>query len=1090
MKYKLYIMLSVFLTEFVYGQNNYVRVCTMLDSFGNNYIETNRYVDGLGRLTQTVQKNASGDGNKDIVTLTRYDEKGRIYKEWIPTAIANNNGCLVNDLSKFDNENDTCPYTLYAYDLQDRLITLTKPGANWHQNHKSIKTDHLLNSSTDINKRCTRYSIDKNGKIFSNGYYDDWELFITQQTDEDGYISYEYKDKQGRVLLIRRPYARFPQETYYVYDVVGNLRYVLPPFLSSAENLTDDLILKFAFIYEYDNVKHCIRKQLPGGVIVVYIYDKAGRLRMSQDSNQQDKGEWTYYKYDAIGRMVLTGIFKDDSNYSLMQKRVYNQTVLTESFDVLKRDLYTCNSYPTDLSKMVTLIADYYDTYAYQNSLPSLFDDCKNYVSGVSDPEYSAACGMKTGSKVALLDNASIYLWTSIRYGRDALPVQVISMNTLGGLDKEYVEYSFTGQPLERRVEHTTTATTPLVTNTYTYTYDHADRLVSIYYSDGNFLLSKMSYDDLGRLSKKELNNYETIHYTYNIRNWLTGITSKSFCETIYYEQSPVSGTVRYSGNISSQLVNYPTVSNVVNGYHFSYDQLNRLVTATYGEGKFLAENRNCYTERLGYDVNGNRNFHQNVGLKNGTYDFVQKVEATYDGNRLKFAGNGAVSSTKFNNQFLPSGSVGGESGYRYFYDKNGNLVQDYNKEISLITYNYLNLPETIQMRNGNSIHYTYDALGHKQGRRTITLKASVDVPMGELYSVNSDEIKKDHKTFYCGDAVYSGLTKIGYIKTLVPDGYIQYGELYYQVKDHVGNVRAEVDRGGVQYTTNYYPSGIEYDGHRLNSDHAFANKELQSSHAVNWYDFGERYYDMILGWTTMDPLCEKFYSHSPYSYCGGDPINRIDLNGADWIRISDRNGEERYEWRDDIYSQDDIKKAKLENATYMGMNFTKDGIYYSIFGDKLLAESYNGKIIEKMDDAMVDYAKEAQATYTYDEPSYISKGIDFDIGLYPRQGLTGNEGTYYSFQTKWGTVTYFMVGKGVENRVKFGGFGYITNKKQIRGQNNWGVGNLKSGHPIHFERISGNGDRTEQAVQLVFPTINKGVRFGEIFTNLIEKRR
>lgn len=61
------------------------------------------------------------------------------------------------------------------------------------------------------------------------------------------------------------------------------------------------------------------------------------------------------------------------------------------------------------------------------------------------------------------------------------------------------------------------------------------------------------------------------------------------------------------------------------------------------------------------------------------------------------------------------------------------NLIQDYNRGISLITYNYLNLPETVQMRNGNSIHYTYDALGRKHGRRIITLKASVDVPMGEL---------------------------------------------------------------------------------------------------------------------------------------------------------------------------------------------------------------------------------------------------------------------------------------------------------------------------------------------------------------------
>ena len=38
---------------------------------------------------------------------------------------------------------------------------------------------------------------------------------------------------------------------------------------------------------------------------------------------------------------------------------------------------------------------------------------------------------------------------------------------------------------------------------------------------------------------------------------------------------------------------------------------------------------------------------------------------------------------------------------------------------------------------------------------------------------------------------------------------------------------------------------------------------------------------------TTIDPLCEKYYHLSPYSYCGGNPINRVDLHG-DSITILD----------------------------------------------------------------------------------------------------------------------------------------------------------------------------------------------------------
>jgi len=38
---------------------------------------------------------------------------------------------------------------------------------------------------------------------------------------------------------------------------------------------------------------------------------------------------------------------------------------------------------------------------------------------------------------------------------------------------------------------------------------------------------------------------------------------------------------------------------------------------------------------------------------------------------------------------------------------------------------------------------------------------------------------------------------------------------------------------------------------------------------------------------TSIDPLYEKYYSISPYSYCGGNPINRIDPDGMDWFQNS-----------------------------------------------------------------------------------------------------------------------------------------------------------------------------------------------------------
>lgn len=49
----------------------------------------------------------------------------------------------------------------------------------------------------------------------------------------------------------------------------------------------------------------------------------------------------------------------------------------------------------------------------------------------------------------------------------------------------------------------------------------------------------------------------------------------------------------------------------------------------------------------------------------------------------------------------------------------------------------------------------------------------------------------------------------------------------------------------------------------------------------LDLYDYGARWMDAALGrFTTMDPLCEKYYSISPYAYCGGNPVNMVDPDG------------------------------------------------------------------------------------------------------------------------------------------------------------------------------------------------------------------
>ena len=58
--------------------------------------------------------------------------------------------------------------------------------------------------------------------------------------------------------------------------------------------------------------------------------------------------------------------------------------------------------------------------------------------------------------------------------------------------------------------------------------------------------------------------------------------------------------------------------------------------------------------------------------------------------------------------------------------------------------------------------------------------------------------------------------------------------------------------------------------------------RHIDNMHGLSTYDYGARQHDPILGrWDRIDPLCEKYYSTSPYAYCRNNPVIRIDVDGC-----------------------------------------------------------------------------------------------------------------------------------------------------------------------------------------------------------------
>ena len=83
-----------------------------------------------------------------------------------------------------------------------------------------------------------------------------------------------------------------------------------------------------------------------------------------------------------------------------------------------------------------------------------------------------------------------------------------------------------------------------------------------------------------------------------------------------------------------------------------------------------------------------------------------------------------------------------------------------------------------------------------------------------------------------------------------------------------------------------YYPYGgiiADISTNQGLQRHKYNGKEYDRMYGLNLYDYGARHYDpATLAWTTADPLAEKYYNISPYTYCHNNPIRYIDPDGMD----------------------------------------------------------------------------------------------------------------------------------------------------------------------------------------------------------------
>lgn len=852
---------------------NYVQTMDMLSSTTGKI--TRQYYDGLGRPVETA-KNITGNY---VYAMQTYDLKGRVSQEWLPAV----GGSSPNYLSSIQGLTgnpypDLNAYSLTTYDALDRAIFIQTPGDTWHSASKGITKEYITNATNNVK----RYSASLTGNsLIKNGYYTTTMLFGEKTTDEDNKTMTVFTDKMGRKILERQGTNN---DTYYIYDDLDQLRFVLSPQYQEAGY--KDV---YGYEYRYDEKGRLVKKILPQCEYTQYWYDTAGRMKFMQDANLRSKGLYRFMLYDKYGRLCIQGTCTSCWRGETVNTTTYNTsgTGFQNTGYLLARN--------SDISGTITLeIVNYYDNY----------DFIRLYNSVMNTTNSTTTTGLQTG-RISIASDGSM-LTDAIYYDYKGRPIQTRSISLGSRLTTTTTSYKYWGdiyQTVQTDYPGTSTATTPTLTSTTTNNYNSTTGLLSnttLSLKRGSATavqktIRQNTYDGLGRITNNTRNGNLAINYSYNLRNWLTEIEGTGFHEWLYYADftgAGCSGTKYYNGNVSIQ--KWQGYADSYNrGYKFSYDGLNRLSEAVYGSANF-SEHDNRYNEKvIEYSANSMIKRFQRRGLKSdGVYGKVDNLHIRLDGNRLESIVEDAGNQTVYGAMEFQSHST---SSVQYGYDGNGSLIWDANKQIAHITYDNLNFPKEVQFTNGNRIQYVYSPDGKKLRTTWQTAVGNIVVPLNTTQNLNNNQISSTTRTDYIGNVIYTGtasnyFSPVSLSKYLFEGGYATVTPstqpvFHYYTQDHLGNNRAVVNQSGtVEQVTHYYPFGGFFADQGSGSSlqpYKYNGKELDRMHGLDLYDYGFRQYDPVVPmFTQVDPMAEKYYHLSPYVYCKNNPVNMYDSDG------------------------------------------------------------------------------------------------------------------------------------------------------------------------------------------------------------------
>ena len=890
-------------------KQNYIKETLHLDTNGAS-IENVSYYNGLGDLSEIVST-ASGTSD-NVYTFKTYDSKGRESKNFYPTPIGS--GLDFKDYYSFVSAssnyyNDEYAFKQNYYDDADHIVREDVAGNNWHAHSAHNECSYETNTLSD---KVIRYDADPIAK----SYYPEGCLEKESAKDADGNEVVIFKDLDGNTILERRNQG----DTYYVYDKLGQLRYILSPQYQEKEDLA-----AYAYQYDYDECGNLVRKTLPGSQYTQYWYDKEGLLAYEQDALLRDKGLYRFYLYDRFDRVVLVGT---TTSCNTNIKNAKHDVSFSSQNGGIANSGYAFYGNTSNFSKGSNVSLEkayYYDSYGF---LSGAFKDDFAPIS----PSQKGGCNDLLAGSIIKTSNGQ-FLFTVNSYDPKGNLINTSTKGLKGYTSKVSNTYSLTNKLVtsdaELDVKYGELLKISLTNEYSTRNNLLISKKLILSHGEGTESSSTLNYmyDATNRLSQiVRPEQYGNVSYSYDVHGWPVKIESNSFKEELSYSDGV--GTPCYNGNISSLKWSNSNYSEK-RGYKFHYDRLNRLTEANYGEGESLSNAGDNFKESVNYDLNGNITSLERHGKKqDGTYGVIDKLNVSLNGNQIvnisdaadKIVYEGAL-------DFEPASDGISSCKYNDF----GALISDTGRGITMIEYDNNKNPIRIQFSNGNVTKYIYSAEGTKLRTIYYTAMPNINVPDGCTHELDASEIqttdsldflmegnlilKNGRINKYLFEGGYCGIAKPAPHFSLYEDGSDSeiseeeqkaYEErrkewtkavealnatdafnFYYYNKDHLGNNREVIDFGGkICQVINYYPFGTPFSDQSttLQADfqpYKYNGKEFDMMHGLNTYDYGARQYNPIVPtWDRIDPLCENFGYMSPYNYCLDNPVNTTDQDG------------------------------------------------------------------------------------------------------------------------------------------------------------------------------------------------------------------